>query len=168
MGYVNDTHMSQYIPPTAFHPAGATWTWVAGQVANTIALHRAAASATVIFTIPVMIPSNASPLKGAYLKSVEIDYEITAGAATGLTFLIHKVTRAVEGAAIGAPAAQAFTQSPTVAIADDVDEHRMVLTLTTPIWIDNDEYVLVQGTLVAGASAVLDLYSAVANFTLRL
>jgi hypothetical protein len=50
-----------------------------------------------------------------------------------------------------------------------VDEHQNILTITTPFWIDNDEYVLVEMALEAGAGGnTADFLGAVANFTERL
>lgn len=43
----------------------------------------------------------------------------------------------------------------------------MTLTLTTPIWIDNDVYVLVELTLNQALTTQVDLLGAVANFKLR-
>ncbi len=66
-------------------------------------------------------------------------------------------------------AAQAVTQSPAAAAAKTVDQHKLVLTLTTPVWIDNDEYVLVQLSLAAGAGGTTQHFlGAVANYTARL
>ncbi len=76
MGYVHDTSMSQFIPPTLFHFSTATITYVAGQVAGTIVAHRAAGEQTTLITIPIIVPSNSVALKGSYLKSIEIDYEL--------------------------------------------------------------------------------------------
>ena len=46
MGYVHDTSMSQYIPPTAMHCVTGTWTDAAGAVSGTIARHKAANAET--------------------------------------------------------------------------------------------------------------------------
>ena len=166
-GYVHDTAMAQFISPTLFHVATGTWTTVAGQVAGTISRHKAANAETTVVNIPIVIPSNSVSGKGGYLKSIEIDYEITAADATSITPLIHLVTRAVETAAMAAPAAQTFTQSPTLAASKTQDQHKLVLTITTPFWIDNDQYVLVELSCVCAAQTVLDFYAAVANYTLR-
>ena len=168
MGYVHDTGMSQYIPPTAFHmPNGAaTFVHAAGAVTDTIVLKRTSHNSTGTINIPVMVPSNSVAQKGAYLKSIEIDYEILDAAATGVTWIVNKVTRGADLAVAGV-APLAYTQTPTIAVCDDQDQHRAVLTLTVPAWMDNDDYVIVEMTFVAGASAVLDLLGAVANFTLR-
>ena len=168
MGYVHDTHMSQYIPPTLFHPVTGTFTWVAGDVAGTIAMNRAAANETSVITIPIMLPSNSIALKGAKLTSIEVDYQNKVGEADSFTWTLNKVTRGIEGAVASVAA---VTKTDTIAAADShaVDEHKQVITLTTPAWIDNDEYYLLQASIVAGAGGnTMDFLGAVANYTLRL
>jgi len=168
MGYVHDTHMAQIIPPTAFHFSTATITYVAGQVAGTIVAHRAAANQTSLITIPIMIPSNSSGLKGAMLNSIEIDYEILVAEPTSLTWTLNKVTRGADGA-VAVVAAVTKTNTLSAATGKAVDQHRETITLTTPTWIDNDEYYLLEGSMVAGAGGnTSDFLGAVANFTLRL
>jgi hypothetical protein len=64
----------------------------------------------------------------------------------------------------------AVTKTDTVAAAGakTVDEHKQTITLTTPVWIDNDEYFLLQASIVAGAGGTTeDFLAAVANWTLR-
>jgi hypothetical protein len=168
MGYVHDTSMSQYIPPTLFHFSTATITYVAGQVAGTVVAHRAAADQTSLATIPVIVPSNSVALKGAYLKSIEIDYEILIAEPTSITFTVNKVTRGADTAIAGVTA-QTKTDAVAAAAAKTVDQHKQTLTITTPFWVDNDVYVLVEMAIVAGAGGnTTDFISAVANFTERL
>jgi hypothetical protein len=160
--------MSQYIPPTLIHFSTGTITYIAGQTAGTIVAHRAAGNQTTLITVPVLIPSNSVALKGSYLKSVEIDYEIMTAEPTSLTWTINKVTRGADGsdASIATPA---FTASLDAATAKAVDEHKQVLTITTPFWIDNDEYVLVELALEAGGGGnTADFLAAVANYTARM
>ena len=166
-GYVHDTNMAQYIPPVSCHFVVGTWTQAAGSVAGTIAMHKAAAAETNVVTIPVTIPSNAIANKGAYLKSIEIDYEITVADLTSSTPVINLVTRGADGA-VAVVAAQTFTQAPTLAVAKTVGKHKLVLTITTPFWISNLQYVLVQLTNVAPATTTFDLLGIVANFTERM
>jgi len=170
MGYIHDTHMAQYIPPTAFHVVTGTWTQAAGAVTDTIALHKAANAETATINIPIMTPSNSVALKGAYLTSVEIDFEFLAAAPTSLDAVFNLVTRGAD-TAVAVVAAQTFsydTGHDTAGERDNQDQHRMTLTLTTPLWIDNDQYVLIELTAVCGASVTIDLLAAVANYTLRL
>ncbi len=167
---VHDTAMSQYTPCTLFHRgAVGTWTTVAGKIAGTVALHAAAANETLVVTIPVIVPSNSVALKGAYLKSIEIDYELIWDNVTSITAVVNKVTRGADGA-VAVVAPLAFTQTPTAGEAKMGGdyEHRLVLTLTTPFWVLNTEYVLVELTIVTGAGAPLTgMLGAFANFTLR-
>lgn len=171
MGYVHDTHMSQYIPPNLFHCVTGTWTLAAGQVAGTICKTVNDFNQTGVVNIPICIPSNSSALKGSYLQSIEIDYEITGAALTALTAVINKVTSGADGA-VAVVAAPAFTYDTGHDVAGervDVDQHKMTLTITTPFWIDNGEYVLVELTCdQAGDTGVIELLGAIANYTARM
>ena len=68
MGYVHDTHMSQFIPPTAMHCVTGTWTH--GSRARLPAPSpsiRLPTAETTVINIPIMLPSNSVALKGAKL-----------------------------------------------------------------------------------------------------
>ena len=45
--------------------------------------------------------------------------------------------------------------------------HKMTLTLTTPVWIDDDNEAFVELTVDAAATSAFKLYGARANYTLR-
>jgi len=167
MGYVHDTAMSQYIPPTLFHYAGGTWAQAAAAVTDAICLRRTAAAATTVINIPIMLPSNSVALKGAYLKSIVIDYEIDTAAATSITAVLNKVTRGAEGAD-ATVAVQPSTQDLVAATdAADVDDHTLTITVTTPLWIDHEDYFLLELTCVCALTTELDILGAAINFTLR-
>jgi hypothetical protein len=160
--------MSQFIPPTAFHCVTGTWTLAAGQVAGTIVKIKSANAETSVINIPIIIPSNSVALKGAKLASVEIDYEIRTQAATSITATCNKVTRGADGSDATVTAV-AVTQDLTAGTdAADVDEHKLTVTVTTPTWCDNDDYVLLVISAVCAAGTVLEFLGAVANFTLRM
>jgi hypothetical protein len=167
MGYIHDTNMSQFIPPNAVHAATGTFTFVAGQVAGTIALHRAAANETTKFTFPIMVPSNASTLKGSLLKSIEVDYEILVAEPTSITWTLNKVTRGAD-TAVAVVAAVTKTDTLAAAGAKSVDQHKQTITLSTAAYIDNDEYYLLEMAIAAGAGGnTTDILGAVANYTFR-
>jgi hypothetical protein len=164
---IHNTHMSQYIPPTLWHFVTGTFTSVAGTVSGTIAINRANANETSVITIPIMIPSNSVALQGAKLVSIEVDYVVKTGEPTSLTWTLNKVTRGVEGSVASV---DAITKTDTIAAADShaVDEHKQVITITTPEWVDNDVYYLLEISLIAGAANNTEHFlGAVANFTLR-
>ena len=164
---INNTHMSQYIGPRLFHAVTGTFTYIAGQVAGTIALHRAAVDQTTVVTIPIILPSNSIGLQGAKLTSIEVDYEILTAEPTSITWTLNKVTRGLD-TAVAVVASVTKTDTLAAAGAKTVDQHKQVITLTTPAWIDNDEYYLLEMSMVAGAGGnTTDYIAAVANFTLR-
>jgi len=171
MGYLHDTHMSQYIPPTLFHCVTGTWSQAAGQVTDTIVKKVNDANQTSTINIPVLVPSNSIALKGAYLTSVEIDYEVVAADLEEVSAVFNKVTRGAD-TAVAVVAAQTFSYDAahdTAAERLAVEQHRMTLTLTTPVWVDNDVYFLIELTVnQAGDTGVIELLAAVANYTLRL
>ena len=169
-GYVHDTAMTQYIPPTLANVVTGTWTYAAGAVAGTIARHVAATDETSVVTIPIIVPSNSVAQKGAYLKSIEIDYEILVAACDAVDAVVNLVTRGADGAA-ATVASQTFTYDTghdTAAERYDVDQHKMTCTITTPFWVDNDQYVLLELTVNKAATTTFDLLGAFANFTLRI
>ncbi len=166
MGYVHDTAMSQYIPPTKFHYVTGTWTQATGQVAGTICMHKAAAAETTTINVPIEIPSNSVSGKGALLKSIEVDLEVLVADCTSITPTLNKVTRGAD-TAVAVVAAVTQTSTPAAANIKVVDQHKLVVTLTTPAWIDNDEYYLLSLSCVCAATTQLDMLGAVANYTLR-
>jgi hypothetical protein len=160
--------MSQFIPPTAFHIVTGTWTQAAGTVTGTVCMHKAAAAESPVINIPITIPSNAVALKGAYIKSIEIDYEIQVAALTSLTASLNQVNRAADTAGVTVTAITVTQDLAAAVAAATVAKHRLIVTLTTPVWISNMQYMLLKLAMVAPATTTVDLLSAVANFTERI
>ena len=168
MGYLHNTSFSQIIPCTAMHGVIGAYTQDAGQTANTICLHRAAAASTGVVNIPITILSNESPLKGAYLQYIHVDYELTDDVAVSVTAVLNKIVQGADGAAptVTQPA---ITQSLTAGgTAITLDHHKMVITLTTPVWVDDADYYLLAMSFECGAAVEVDVQSAVAYFTEKL
>jgi hypothetical protein len=171
MGYVHDTQIAQFIPPTICHFVTGAWTDAAGATANTIAKVKAAADETATVTIPIVIPSNAAALKGSKLVSIDIWWEVATAALDALSANIFLVTLPANGSAAAAPESQTFTYDTghdTGAERITLDEHKMTLTITTPFWIDDDQYVSVGLSVNAAATSVFRLLGAVAHFTTRI
>ena len=169
MGYVNDTAMSRFISPfECAHTPVATWTpTIAANLTTDV---RTAANAAFTVLIPILLPSNSEYRKGAYLKSVDVFYIIATEAMDAVAALaIDKLTLAVDGTAV---AGETVAVTPdaghdTGAERLDIEDHTMTVTLTTPVWVDNDNAYY--GSLVCdgGASGVFSLVGARANYTLR-
>jgi hypothetical protein len=169
-GYVHDTAMSQFIAPNEIMFSAGTWTNVETGVADIWGFQRAAANATANVWIPIPIPSNGVANKGAYLKSVDIWYTIATEAFDAIAATVYKATLPADGAAAGAGASQAFSYDSghdDAAERVDVDEHKMTLTLTSPFWLDDDEYAFVELALDGNTNGVFTLLGARANYTLR-
>ena len=166
MAYHN-TSMSQFIPATAMLPITGTWTEAAGQVAGTVCKHKAAAAETATVYIPVKLPSNSVGQIGSMLKSIEVDYEVLVAACTSVTATLKKITRGADTAVAVVTTVTTTQDLAAATSAATVDQHKLIVTVTTPAWIDNDEYYSLELACVAAATTQLDILAAVANFTAR-
>ncbi len=170
MGYVHDTSMSLFIPPPTAHYVTGTWADAAGAVAGSIAKTKVAGNEVGVVTIPICLPQNSVALKGSYLKSIDIWWNTTVAALDALSALIHQIVLPANGDAMPAVVVLAFSYDPGHDTADErltLDQHKMTLTLTTPIWLDNDDEILVQLSADAALTSVFAFHGARANFTLR-
>jgi hypothetical protein len=170
MGYVHDTKMAQFIPPTAFGFSAGTWTWTVAS--NVWSNNRTAADASFTIYMPIPIPSNAVAFKGSKLLSVEFMYSISVAAADDFavaTALLYLDTLAATGTLNTAAAVTTTkdTGHDTDAECLAVDEHRLVLTVTTPLWIDNDQGYHAEFVVDAAATTVFKIFGGIANYTLR-
>lgn len=164
---LNNVHFSQVIPCTAMHFVTGTWTDAAGAVTDTICKHKAAGANSPVINVPITLPSNSIPMTGAFLKSIEFDYELLLAGATSVTAVLNKVTRGAD-TAVAVVTTPAITQDLAAGVAAaSQEQHKLTVTLTTPEWIDNDVYFLLEVTMVCGGTVTVDVLAAVANFTLR-
>jgi hypothetical protein len=167
-GYVHDTHMSQFVPFSLFSFSAGTWT--ATVASNVWFSRRTAADASNTIRIPVLLPSNSSGSKGAYLQSVDVFFRVGTAALDALDAALYKMTLPADGSlqTVASVTTTYDTGHDTAAERIDVDEHSLTLSLSTPVWVDNDEEFFVEIVADAAATSVLDLFGARANFTLRL
>lgn len=169
MGYVHDTHMSQFIPPTEFAMSAGTWT--PAVASNVVSLARGAADAAFIAFIPIPIPSNSSAYKGAKLLSIDVWYAIgTAAADDFATVELEKMTLAADDVA---PTGAAVTctidtghDTAAERLAVDTD-HCMTVTLATPAWLDDGDAYYLQLVVDCAAGTVFTFFGARANYELR-
>ena len=176
MGYVHDTAMSQFIPPTAF--AFSAGTWALAVATNVWSYNRTAADASFTLYMPIPVPSNSAGLKGAYLQSVELMYSIATAAAddfVAATCALYKDTlQATAASGSGTLNTAAIvtgtldTGHDTAAELKAIDEHRLKWTLTTAEWIDNDVAFHFEAVVDAAATTVFKVFGGIANYTLRL
>jgi hypothetical protein len=167
MGYLNDTQFSQFIPAPAIVKTAGTWT--PGMASNVVSDGRTAGAATFNLIVPVEVMSNQDTLKGCRLKSVELLYKIATAALTSMTTVeLEKATYSAGGAAAGAAAAVTIdTGHDSSAKRVTVADHRMIVTVNAPTWMNTNEAYFLYVTCDAPATAVFTLYGAVATFDLR-
>lgn len=173
MGYVHDTGFSQFIPPQLLGFSAGTWAMAVAS--NVWSNNRTAADASNTLHIPITIPSNNNALKGCLLKSIEVMYSIgTADADDFATVALYKDTLKATAASGSGTLNTAASVTVTVDSGHDTaaerkaqDEHRMVITLSTPAYIDNDEAYHVELVIDFAATSVFKYFGAIANFTLR-
>ena len=173
MGYVHNVAMSQFVPPTMISASAGTWTLAVAS--NVWSLNRTAADASFTIYIPVPILSSSVALKGSYLKSIETMYSISGAAADDFPYVNFykdtlKASAASGSGSINTAALLAKTIDTEHNSGDErkaQDEHRMVVTLDTPAWIDNDETYHLELVIDAAAGSVVKIFGAIINYTLR-
>lgn len=170
MGYVNDTQSAVIIPPCDMQINGGTWS---DQVAsNQWSRDKAAAADSSTVRIPLTgIFQNAAGLKGSLVRSVDIWYEVGTAACTSVGAAVYRLTVPADNASPSAPAVVTFTYDAghdTNAKRYAVQKHRMMLAVTTPIWLAADDVVFVELAVTAAATTVFKMKEARVNFTLRL
>jgi hypothetical protein len=172
MGYVHDTAMSQWMSPKqALKSAG---TWAEGEVtgiADVWCIKRTAAAAAFNLAIPVKLHQNSAAGKGSKLVSVDVGWIVGTADPVTLTASIFKVTKGIDTAVLVAGSAVTFTYDAehlNNAARVDQDEHWMTLTITTPEWLDHDDYWHVEIYVDAALTTAFQYLGARANYTLRL
>jgi len=168
---VSDQSISYPIPPTLMHYVTGTWADAAGAVAGTIVKARAAADGSSVINIPVVIPhsTKSSTEKGSFVKSIDLWWAVTVAAMDAVTAVINLITMGANGAAQSVEA-QAFTYDADHDTAGErltLDEHKMTLTLTTPIWLGDGEQLSVELTIDAALTSVFQMVGAQINTTHR-
>ena len=171
---IHNTHMSRFIPPNLLGFSAGTWTLTVAS--NVWSNNRTAAAAAATVYVPVMLPSNSVALQGVQLQSVEIMYSIgTADLTDFASAKLYKDTLQPQ-AASGSGTLNTATEitavtldagHDTAAKRKAQDEHRLVITLNTPVFIDNDESYHAELVMDCAAGSVVKVFGAIANYTMR-
>lgn len=169
MGYVNDTHMSIFIPPGDFEFSEGTWTVQSGS--NIIIRQRSADDAAFAALIPIRLMGNSSYRKGCRLEEIKVWYRIEGVEADDFENVnLIKNTVGPDDVSV---------QAATIPISLDAghdsaakrkaldDDHCMTVTLTTPVWVSEDDIYYLYLTIDCHADSVVTFVAARANFTLR-
>jgi hypothetical protein len=169
MGYIHDTAMSQFVPPADFQFSAGTW--AIAVASNVWSMDRTANDSTFTAYFPIPILSNSAALKGAKLESIEVMYSIATTLADDfVSVTLYKDTLAVDGTFNSAASVTTTEDAAHDSAAERkaIDEHRMVITLSTPVWIDDDEAFHLEFVVDCHANTVFKCFGAIINYTLRL
>jgi hypothetical protein len=153
------------------HYVTGTWTDAAGAIAGTIAKSKGAADQVGTVTVPIVPLQNSSVLKGSLVKSIECYWEVLTAALDALSATINLARLPATGAAFAAVTAQTFTYDgdhDSAAERLTLDQHKMILTLSTPIWLDDDDLLLCALAFDAAATSAITFFGAKVNLTVRL
>ncbi len=165
MGYTQDTHMSQFIPVGAFQTAG-TCVLTHSVASNLVKAARTANDTAFSLWIPIPLPCNDSPLKGARLKSIDVYYLVgTADLTSFAAPVLQKTTLKADAAAptgSEVPTTYSCANAATLTQA----QHKVTVTVTTPEWADDDSAYFLDLEIDPAASTVFTLYGARANYDL--
>jgi hypothetical protein len=168
MGYIHEAGMSQFVPPLDIGASAGTWAVVRNS--NVWTNLRTAADVNFTLYIPVPILSSPVALKGGYLKSIELMIEIATTLADDFTLKLFKDTLAVTGTLNTATEITGITLDvghDGVGERKAIDEHRLVITLDTPAWIDNDETYHLEVYINPAVGTNIYIFGAIINYTLR-
>lgn len=166
MGYVRDTELKQFVPTGQIIKSAGTWTASAGS--NVISEARTAAAASFDLFVPVTLPGAEAYGKGAKLNSITLYYSIaTAAASDFATVALSKMTL---GSSIAGKAVTVTQDAghDTAAERKAVGTHEMVVSLSEPAWIKEDEAFYLHCVVSAAATTVFTLYGAMVEYDLTL
>ena len=170
MGYVHDTSMVEGVAIGQVTFLGGSWSDVA-LAGNVWCKRRTAGDASFTVKIPLGLPQSAAPGKGAWLKAVEVFYKVGTAALDGLSAALYATTLPVDGAAFEAAQALAFgydSGHDAPAERVEMDEHRLTLTLDTPLLLEAGKQVHLELAGDGSMMSVFEFFGAQALYTLRL
>lgn len=168
MGFTQD-QFSTFIPFSNFGHSAGTWTDTVAS--NVWYKRRTAADAAATSYIPIgHAPQRDGANKGAMLNSLEVHFRVVTAALDACEAHIYKATLGADGSllTVAEVTTSYDTGHDTAAERYDVDEHLMTLTVTTPTYLDDNEYLFAEVVYDAAATSLIDEFGAVANWTLRL
>jgi hypothetical protein len=168
MGYLHDAVQIIVAFSKFVHSAG---TWTATVASNIWYNRRSAADAAATTMIPLCdVPQRDGAMKGAKLTSVDFHFRVVTAALDAMEAHLYKGTLAADGSLwTTAEVTTTYdTGHDSAAERIDVDEHKMTLTVTTPFYLEDNEFLYLEVVYDAAATSLIDEFFAVGNWTLRL
>lgn len=168
MGYVKD-NFQIVVPFTKYaHSAGA---WTQSVASNVWYNRRTAADAGATSYIPLCdVPQRDGATKGAKLTSVDVHFRISSAAIDAMEAHLYKATMGADGSLLTVAEVTTTYDTGHDAAAEriDADEHKMTLTPSSPVYLEDNEMLFVEVVWDGSAAGVIDEFYTVGNWTLRL
>jgi hypothetical protein len=169
MGYIHDTNMMYFVPPSQAGGSNGTWTHTLD--GTHWKLHRAASSGTFYLAVPFALPhQNTAENRGSRVQTIRIYYSVSDADLTSLTPEFNLETLPT-GAEFDAPTNPTFSYDSAHDSANErkaQGDHVMTLTLTTAVWLSGLTSLRVDLCCVAPASTLFDFWGAKIDYTLRI
>jgi hypothetical protein len=169
MGYTNLTDICQLVSPGEMMKTQGTWT--PGESSGVVGEERSAADDAFELLIPLKLPGSAVGVQGAKILSIDVWYKVATAALTSFnTVEVVKTSLSANGSAMTGETIPTSVDADNDTSAErvTVDEHKMTITITTPVFIQDDEAWYVHLGADPAAGSVFTLYGAQVNFELRL
>jgi hypothetical protein len=166
---IDNKHMSQFVPPAQIGKTAGTW--AASVAANVPRETRTAGAGVFSLLVPVNTQQNENFRNGARLKSIDVFYKVaTADCTDFATVELEKVTLPATGAApTGATVAVTMDAGHDTAGERKVQgDHTMTVNVDAPVYLSQNEALILNLVIDPGATAVVTLYGARLNFDLRI
>jgi hypothetical protein len=176
MGYVNDDITLLGASPLG-DAVGTVAAWAVGvsEVAGVYCYACDATAEVAHLFVHLRLPSHVVNSIGALdagfqLKTIEIDYNVKTAACAAVTVVINKVTRGANGAVavVSTPAFAYDANHDTAAKRYALAPHKMILTLSAPAWVRDDQFYVLDITIDKAATSIVQFLGAWVKGTLRL
>lgn len=168
MGYLHD-NVQIIVPFTQFaHSAG---TWTPSVASNIWYTRRTAADAAATTMIPLAnLFQRDGALKGTKVTSVDFHFRISAASIDAMEAHIYKGTLGADNALWTTAEVTTTYDAAHDAAAEriDADEQKMTLNITTPFYLEDNEFLYMEVVYDGSAAGVIDEFFAVVNATVRL
>ena len=169
MGYIHDSSMKYFVPPSLAGGYGGTWTHANDGTFWT--LSRAALGGSFDLGIPIAVPhQNANENRGSRIASVDVYFKISDADLTSLAVEFNLQALPTSGE-FNDPSNPAFTYDTDHDAAGErvtQGSHVMTLTLTTAIWVQGTQCLRADLIAVAPAATLFEFFGARINYTLRI
>jgi hypothetical protein len=168
MGYTHINNASIFVPPVNFTKSSGAWSLIFSSEVTQES--RAASDTPLNILIPLNFQGGEARYQGVKIQSIDIYYTIgTADFTSFNTVEVCKQSLPANGVAHSGAEVPSTIDADHDTSAERVVQgtHKMTITITNPVYIQDDEFWYVYLATDPAATSVISLYGAQVHFTLR-